>query len=76
MKVAHLAIQCRAHDGSTGSFLFEPGGAPDSNPPISPVFPGLVELYRWCRFNHWTNAGYDEVLRERGACGTYVNRTL
>lgn len=81
MRVAHLAIQCKASNGETGSFLFEPnvplpGVQIDHALLLSPVFPGLVELFRWCRMNHWCNAGYDEVLRDRSACGTYVNRTL
>lgn len=76
MKIAHLAIQCRAHNGHVGSFLFEPDARPHEKPPVSPVFPSLAKLFSWCRENHWTNASYAEVLRNRGACGTYVNRTI
>lgn len=74
MKIAHLAIQCVAHTGELGSFLFEPDSMPGKMVAVSPVMPCVPDLLYWCRENGWKSAGYDEVLRDRGACGTYVKR--
>jgi hypothetical protein len=71
MKIAWLAIQCKTPEGEVGDFLYEP----DSFVPVSPVFECLVALFAWCRENGWKSVGYDEVLRERGPCGTYVKRS-
>jgi len=49
---AYLAIQCRAHCGAVGSFLFsrkdERGFVP-----VSPVFNHLPELFAWVKANGW-----------------------
>ena len=53
MKTASLAMQCKAHNGETGTFLFT-GEKPASNPPVSPVFPDMAEFCKWARDNKWT----------------------
>lgn len=52
MKKASLAIQCAAPDGTVGTFLYsskdEAGYVL-----VSPVMPGCVELFEWCKENNW-----------------------
>jgi hypothetical protein len=55
-KRAHLAIQCRARTGETGSFLFASERPADADP-VSPVFPGLDQLFTWARSNGWKPMG-------------------
>lgn len=54
--IAHLAIQCVAVNGATGSFLFDPtdGKGPKDAPLLSPVFADSVDLYAFARSRGWT----------------------
>lgn len=56
-KIAYLAIQCKAADGTTGTFLFV--GESKARMPVSPVFPGCVELFAWTKANGWAQGPYD-----------------
>ncbi|MPS58839.1 MAG: hypothetical protein E2594_16975 [Pseudomonas sp.] len=52
MKKAYLAIQCTAPDGTVGTFLYS---SKDETGYVlaSPVMPGCVELFDWCKENNW-----------------------
>lgn len=50
----HVAIQCEAEGGHTGTFLFAPGTSPRRA--LSPIFSTLVDLYPWLRKNGWDPA--------------------
>lgn len=51
-QIADMAIHCTASTGETGCFLFS-GDSVREQPPVSPVFNSLVELFAWCQNNGW-----------------------
>lgn len=53
---ARLAIGCRTCDGQEGDFLYA-GEKPDSEPPVSPVFPGMVAFIEWRKTSGWEQEG-------------------
>lgn len=54
-KSARNAIQCTAITGEVGTFLYYPDPPkPNSECQLaSPVFPGCIELFAWCKANGW-----------------------
>ena len=61
LQIGQLAIQCHPKGLDTpGDFLFEEGH-PSAREPLTPVFPGLVELYRHLRENGWRHPVGDEA---------------
>ena len=68
MKVGHIAIQCAAANGTTGSFLFIPGTMPRE--PLSPVFGSLAAIYPWLDANGWIALPYDPAA----PTGAFVNK--
>lgn len=54
--IAHLATQCTAANGATGTFLFDPtdGKGPKDAPLLSPVFADSVDCYMFARARGWT----------------------
>lgn len=51
-KRAHYCIQCPDDSGTVGDFVFVRGDD-DVRRPVSPVFPGLTELFAWMRKYGW-----------------------
>lgn len=49
---ARLAQQCRAPDGTVGSFLYS-GWENGERVPVSPVFPDTLDLFRWINESDW-----------------------
>lgn len=68
-KIAHLAIQCTAVNGATGSFLFDPtdGKGPKEADLLSPVFADTMDLYNFATARGWTGgAGIGGAVVYRG----------
>ncbi|UTC29612.1 hypothetical protein BAMBUS_05540 [Brevundimonas phage vB_BpoS-Bambus] len=61
-KIAHLAIQCTAANGATGTFLFDPtdGKGPKDADLLSPVFADSVALYAFARARGWTGGKIED----------------
>lgn len=53
--LAHLAIQCTAANGATGTFLFDPAGGkgPKEAPLLSPVFADSLDCYLFAQQRGW-----------------------
>lgn len=56
MLIGTLAIQCTTPTGETGDFLFKQveGVEVCKSEILTPVFPGLLELYAYLHANGWT----------------------
>ena len=59
ISIAHLAIQCTAVNGATGTFLFDPteGKGPKDAPLLSPVFADSLDCRNFAAARGWTGGG-------------------
>lgn len=60
--IAHLATQCTAINGATGTFLFDPtdGKGPKDAPLLSPVFADSMDCYNFAMARGWTGKGFSD----------------